>query len=173
MLSNIPSLSEIAEFILDHYCSDGYGEKSQAHAKKKNRSGVFLSNSLYILKRSIKVSIKPSSILWCGKSCITFWHKFSCTRYMVECTPINASATVLFIHDYLSSIGFRMIIYEHPMACNLPIKLWLLDNKYTCTRCIWTVTDTIEHKIQTFSTVNTCTRTWCERLNNFGNEMKV
>ena len=63
MLSNISSLSEIAEFILDHYCSEGYGKKSQAHAKKKNRSGVFLSNSLYVLKQSIKVSINPSSIL--------------------------------------------------------------------------------------------------------------
>ena len=44
--------------------------------KKQNRSGVFFSNSLYVLKQSIKVSIKPSGILWRGKSCTTFWSYF-------------------------------------------------------------------------------------------------
>ena len=92
MLSNIPSLSEIAEFILDHYCSDGYGEKSQAHAKKKSRSGVFLSNSLYVRKRSIKVSIKPSGILWCGKSCTTLCsYSVPVLRY----TLLNLALTLL------------------------------------------------------------------------------
>ena len=42
----------------------------------------------------------------------------------------------LFAHDPLPSSGYPMITYAHPVASNLPIKLWLLGDCKTklCTK---------------------------------------
>ena len=52
---------------------------------------------------------------------------------MVECTPIKYHVTDLFVHDPLSSSGYPMIIYTHPIADNLPIKTLVARQLQTIT----------------------------------------
>ena len=57
--------------------------------------------------------------------------------------PNKCHVTDVCVHDHLSSLGYPMIIYTHPIVKNLPIKTLVARRLQTNTHTLTTYTNTL------------------------------